>query len=460
MNRDAKAEKIWGKLDEDNRRPLLNSVQVGKNHLDLSSGCVILGGRNGVGKTRLLRSVGTLLGDDALYLDLHHLSEQAMILLRSRDDEEGAVEDVGVYTPSAETLDDLTRVIGRKYSLVEWADLELVPFEPEVAKAFEWDRGQSYVPYFRVTHHDRSYTGREMGLGEFTVHFLFWILEQYRDRGNLTLLLDEPDAFLPPIGIKALLQELLAVCVERKWQLILTTHADEMIRSAMDHNAFVLLSKDEDGDVTAHPVGENRHLASFLLARPPVERILYCEDESASFLIDSILRKSKLLSRKSFAIAWTGGNGELVALRSRIPHPARFAIQLTFVFDGDQWDKTTSVEGAWPARFLPTGGDPDAMFRDAVNAENLSARLDVPVEQIRAFLGSIEGQEDHDWTNKLGEEYGRNRTLAALADGWVSEHETECVEFARHLTTNEEFKLHSSQMKLQRQKANGNKNST
>ena len=448
MKRDAKAQDVWKQLNFENRRPALAAVQLGSSQYDLSSPCVVIGGRNGVGKTRVLRQIGKLLGPEAVFIDLHHLSEQAMILLRSRGDEEGAVEDAGTYSPSSARLDDLTRIIGRRYSSVQWANLELVPSEPEVAESFKWSNDQPSVPYFEVQHDSQSYSSTEMGLGEFTMHFLFWIIEQHRDKQNLTLILDEPDAFLPPVGVRALLHALLAICVERRWQLVLSTHSDEMIRSAVEHDAFVLLSKSATGDTTAQKTNKNLEIASFLLSRPPVSKIVYCEDESASYMIDSMIRRTNTIARKSVAVAWGSGNGDLVSLRSRLPNPSKFEVQFAFVFDGDQWDKTESVAGAWPARFLPTGSDPDEMFRVAHDPAVLASRLAKPVEEIQAFLESIDGEENHDWTNKLANEFGRAQTLTILSDLWVDKNRKSAEEFCMQLNKPDEFLHHSSQISL------------
>src|SRR3546814_6656475 len=104
--------------------------------------------------------------------------------------------------PSQSRIDDLHKIIGRTYESVEWSALDLGPAEDTVADVFRWRSDQPVVPYFRVTYRGRTYASPEMGLGEFSVHFLLWILEQYADRGDrgdeekiTTLLLDEPDAF-------------------------------------------------------------------------------------------------------------------------------------------------------------------------------------------------------------------------------------------------------------------------
>ena len=150
-------------------------------YLDLGTPCTVLGGRNGAGKSRLLRRLDAHLGEKALLIDLHHLSEQALILLRSRDDFEAMSEEVDSLGPSGDRLTDLEKIVGRKYDELEWFALEVEPDDEVIAKRFSWVGDQPVIPYFRASYRGHEYTSREMGLGEFSVHFLFWILDHFRD---------------------------------------------------------------------------------------------------------------------------------------------------------------------------------------------------------------------------------------------------------------------------------------
>lgn len=149
--------------------------------VDLSQPCLVLGGRNGAGKTRILRSIAALDGVESILIDLYHLAEQALIVLRSRIDFDVMAEE---YTPlflNADTTSAVSQIVGRDYELIEWYSFEVEPSDPDVAVRFCWSGTQSLIPFFRVRRQGLEYTSRDMGLGEFCVHFLFWILEQYRE---------------------------------------------------------------------------------------------------------------------------------------------------------------------------------------------------------------------------------------------------------------------------------------
>ena len=446
--RTVEEQRAWERLGRRNKRQALEKINVGGEDHDFSSPCVVFGGPNGSGKSPMLRSIAETLGDRGLFLDLHHLAEQAMILLRSREDVEDLADEAGLFAPDDKRVEDLTRIVGREYSSVEWSQLDLLPAETEVAEIFKWGSDQATVPYFRVEHRGFTYSGREMGLGEFTMHLLMWILEQYRPVEDLTLLLDEPDAFLPPVGVERLLHRLLIICAERGWQLILSTHSEEMIRTAVRREAFVLLHVDVTGKTKAMPSRGNRNIAAPLLTKPSAEYVLFCEDESAFYLVQSMLRASDHLQPSTVAIAWGKGHGYMRSLRDALPKPARFGIRFVFVFDGDQWDSVQAQEGRWPSRFLPTEKDPDTLFRQALDLDVLSTRLGVSTATVESYLAAIEGYENHDWVNHLADHFGRPATLTALADAWVSQHAKYSAEFVKQMTSKQELLLHSTQLSL------------
>jgi energy-coupling factor transporter ATP-binding protein EcfA2 len=446
--RDAEERQVWKRLGSRNARPELGNFDINGQTHDLSAPFVVVGGRNGAGKSRLLRSVAEEIGDQGLFLDLHHLSEQAMILLRSQTDVEELADEAGLYEPDAKRVEDLSRILGRTYSSVEWSELDLIPAEPEVANIFKWGGKQPTVPYFRVGHRDATYSGREMGLGEFTMHLLMWILEQYRSTENLTLLLDEPDAFLPPVGVQRLLRRLLLMCKERGWQLILTTHSEEMIRTAVDHDAFLLMYVDDAGQTRARAARDDRRIVAPLLTRPGVERVLFCEDEAAYYLIQSMLASSDAIEDGAVATAWGQGHGYIRELRKALPKPPRFDLAFTFVFDGDQWAEVDYVPQRWPVRFLPTGGDPDALFRGALDIDFLAGRVGASVSVVESYLSGIDGEEDHDWVNSLADHFGRPMTLKALADSWVGQNLDHSNAFVEQIASRDDILLHPTQVAI------------
>ncbi|WIM71001.1 ATP-dependent nuclease [Corynebacterium suedekumii] len=433
--RRAAEQDVWRALHKSQQQQTSKPVAFGKVNFDISVPCTVIGGRNGAGKTRLLKYIEDHLGDNGLLLNLHFLCEQALIVLRSRDDFSEMTQEFEVLGPDKDRQDDVQRIIGREYERIEWYALEVEPSDKTVAERFCWGGEQPLLPYFEVQSHGVRYSSESMGLGEFSVHMLFWILEQYRGVENLTLLLDEPDAYLPPIGASALLVRLLNICLQRGWRLIISTHSSEMIAEALGAEAFMLLRTDVEGGIIAVHSQDDPSSADTLLARPPIRHIIFVEDESAFMLARILIEKLDRRLTKTSAIIWGNGAGYLSALQQHLPRPPSSDLHYVYLFDGDQHEdfkKSTSKQ--WPALLLPTKDDPDELFRTLrTSVGKLAERLRIPGEELGRFLDSIEGEDPHDWVNDFGHEYGRQQVLRTLSELWVESNEAAVRPFLEEL---------------------------
>lgn len=413
--------------------------------VDLSQPCLVLGGRNGAGKTRILRSIAGLSDVDGILIDLHHLAEQALIILRSRVDFDMMAEEYTPLSLSDDTNSAVSQIVGRDYDLVEWYSFEVEPSDPEVAQRFRWSGEQSLIPFFRVERRGLTYTSRDMGLGEFCVHFLFWILEQYREEKTVTLLLDEPDAYLPPIGVSTLLHHILRICLSRNWNVILTTHSEEMIRQARKHDAFMLLRLDGEEPRAIH-CKDDPTIGNTLLTSPPIQLLLFCEDESACALTRALLDLADQELSECTSVVWGDGDGYLVTLRRSMPRPPDPDLEFAFVFDGDQRSAVPhSTPPQWPAVFLPTEDDPDDLFKAlASNVDELAGTLDEPRHKLVEILDALEGEDGHDWVNRLADRYGRQLVLTRVANLWARLHPAEATAFLESIRAGLEHQIHTS----------------
>lgn len=421
--REAKEREAWVSLKKSYGASPTNPFAVGNSSINLAAACTVIGGKNGTGKSRLLRDIHAAHPDSTVLLDMHHLCEQALVILRSRTDLDEMVQEFDSLGPDGNRLNDIQRVIGRKYESVQWYALEIAPPDKDIAAKFRWagdEEDEPLVPFFRVQYRSIPYTSKDMGLGEFSMHFLFWILEQYRDTKDLTLLLDEPDAYLPPIGVERLLARLLDICLRRRWHVIITTHSEEMITRALEEDSLTVLRVDGAGGTVALHSATTPDVAAELLSRPPIDRVLFVEDESAWHLTRALLEAHSARLSRATSVVWGEGHGYLRELHKSLPRPARSELKFGYVLDGDQRGTEGPLDRRWPAIFLPTEDDPDTLFQAAAgDPPKLADRLGADLTSLQLLLDAIEAADHHDWVNKLGDRYGRSNALRVLATLWV-----------------------------------------
>ncbi|WP_461163591.1 P-loop NTPase family protein [Arthrobacter sp. R4-81] len=347
-------------------------------------------------------------------------------------------EESGPIDLDYKMVQTLSRIIGRDYEYVQWYSLEFEPNE-EYRDSFQWPGGQILVPHFKVKHRGIEYSSLDMGLGEFSVHLLFWVFEIYRDAEDLHVLLDEPDAFLPPVTAERLASRLIQTANSRSWTLTIATHSEAIIELACENDSFVLLRSSEDGIEAYASQDYGVEIAAELLPPRGVSAVLFCEDESAAALTRAILHTHRSWLAASTAVIWKDGDGYLRMLARHLPRYKGMSISFGLIFDGDQRGKVEDAETAtgWPSLFLPSGISPDALFRSlSLYPSALASSLGVESHKINIALDALQGADDHDWVNGICDRFGaRTFVLDALADLWVIKNSQDTADFLEELQT-------------------------
>lgn len=421
-------------------------------------------GLNGSGKTRLLSDVAANWCGTSEVISLHAECERMLRVLESRDDianlrvdsdefrqflGENDRQDIREYEEA------ICEVVGRKYELVECYQLDYSDTAEGSASP------EQTIPFFVVRSHNTVYTSLQMGLGELSTFTLFWRLARLRqqleandDRADDTvpaddasfnqeqpevlIALDEPDAYLPPQGGLALLNQMAVLCDTFNWSTIVSTHSLPAITLAHHHGSLWVLPQrrsDESHEVAIHS-DQNPDTLIPIIGKPNAEVVIFVEDESASALISAILLYESRTLRSSCEIFWVNGTGPLDTIRKTLPREGRDSrIHYMFCYDGDaratgfehapKQEIATRKERERDPRtiFLPTNLDPDSLLMSLANQRRLASQLAQRTGQnesvIRLILDGIEGRDPHDWVNGLGEELGRQVILHCLPSLWL-----------------------------------------
>lgn len=430
--------KIWSNLRKSSSAlvPLDLEHEIDRDStLKLDERALVLAGFNGAGKSKALDALAGSLEARAVHIRLHELCEQIRVVLASRDDVDQMEAEVGPMSVDTELFASIQRVIGRDYQTIEWFGLELQS-TTDGFRGWQVSDDEFRVPHFRVTADGYTYSSLEMGLGEFSIHVLFWILWQYREIPGLVVLLDEPDAYLPPRTKLRCFALILDFALKYEWQIVTSTHSQDLISAAREHGALRGLTR-IGGVSTVADREYGLQLVRELIGNESADLILFCEDEQAAALIRSLLRSHGRQSVEKTVVIWKNGDGYLKSLAKHLPRTDVSPIKYSLVLDGDMrgtWDASKNPSG-WPVLYLPTDKSPEHLMSfGKADLTGLSAGLAVNAVALALMLDGIEGADPHDWITELCERTGRRtETLDALADVWVSRNPELAAQFAAEL---------------------------
>lgn len=420
----ARERDYWKKLDNKwkNREPITVTAGVSPP-LRLDRGTNVLGGLNGAGKSRLLRTISDQLGSRALLLRTSEAVEQTLLALRSIEELSLLADETGSALLEVERRADTERIVGREYQELDWYSLEIEDLQEGIEPIFRDGDGGILVPHFKALYGGIAYTSLEMGLGEFSTHLLMWLLEQHRESTGLTIILDEPDAFLPPSAALRMMHRLQKMAFDRDWRIVIASHSEALIEVALRKGNFIRLYPVGNSirSATRATLPSEPDLVVDLLPSPMPRVVAFCEDELAALFFQELMGKGLSRSADFFDTVWKDGHGYIRVLDGALPQssPDQW-IKFVMVLDGDQRDEEP-LAGDWPVLFLPGTADP---------AELLYAMRSVPAwiasafnrseEVIGPMLSALEGYDAHDWVATLSQRYGNAEDgMRRLIRKWV-----------------------------------------
>jgi hypothetical protein len=395
--------------------------------LELRSLVTVISGLNGVGKTRLLRLAADAIGEDARLISVHNLCIWLQTELATRADLKDLVDEAGALPIDKEAIAAVKAIVGRDYDDISWYALDIAdsPFADIV--------GDDVVPFFEVTDGPVHYQSSQMGLGELAAHVLLWINWYLRETDGLVLLLDEPDAYLPPSSRELLLDHLASHAVVRKHAVVVTSHNRELIEPALNQDGVLAYLGVQDGAATLTTEPDDlREIVGTVLfdvgpapEEPPapveLRLLAWVEDDAAAALTTALFAAIAPELIESIAIYWGSGNGGLVQLESHLPRPevAPHPLEFALIFDGDQDKVPKHRVDRWPAVRLPGERSPDELFVEHLSGslDQLTSALDGRKPVVAALLERLRGLDPHDWTDGFIEGTGLTRAdgLALLS---------------------------------------------
>lgn len=412
------------------------------NNGSASERVFVIAGLNGTGKSRLLSKLNATPGSNLL-ICVHELCEYTRTSLRSRvQNLEGFTEDEGAEAIPKEVIDGISAIVGRQYEEVRWYSLDFDPGTegggPVGFHLAEDVEPVEKVPYFTVKYGGHNYDSLGMGLGELSVHLLFWYLNQLRLCKGLTLFLDEVDAYLAPSTRERLLGSLLRLAHQNTWRVVMTTHSQEIMTAALSHHCLYVAEPDDQADARVHFIDYAGSSQIEALLPTSTSIWAFVEDESAKVLLAEILRRLRPALVPQVLIIFGGGTGRLRALAKAMPKSPVLPVKLVYVFDGDAEEealKANNDTAGWSALTLPTDFDPDTLMRTAADdVPALAKALHHDETHVRSCLLRYAGEDAHDWVNNVSDRLGnRLAVMGAFCGIWLDTNSLETEDFCVRL---------------------------
>jgi predicted ATPase len=290
------------------------------------------------------------------------------------------LEAVGSRKANDEELGLLSYIIGKKYTLVETYELELAE--------------QGVLPYFRVSSNGVTYSSETMGLGELSVHYIFWHLTTMPK--NSILLIEEPETYLTPRSQEALLDVLFKISDEKRVWIILSTHSPNIIKRIPNKHIRVLNRVNDEVEIIV-PEDQSDHLR-ILGIMPRKQGIILVEDRAAreyancwiGYFMPNLLSEYEIIDVKS--------KENIISILTNFPKTGPW-FKIIGLLDGDQRGKVNGNSFNWGYSFLPSSKAPEQYLMEIAysNREELAIRLGRKVDIINTTFSALEGADHHDW---------------------------------------------------------------
>lgn len=465
--RAAKVQDHWRRLRNERKGARLHKLII-SDHASLEDGEIDLGGRrisalcglNGAGKSRTVRILAGLMcsardflsdaevgedcsvelslresgGLEAVILDRNevrslgsyvepHLDSPRLIhYFRSENNFDEVLQQFEFARWDSRQLDEASSITLRKYSWIEVAELDPIqpqgpggptaPFDPLV---------RSQVPFFRVKKGKAIYDSRGMGTGEFSALYLLWNLYFHKPE---ILLLEEPEAFLPPKSQIALMDIIARFLVESGASALITTHSKHVLTRLRLEEISVI----SNGSILS--AGHRQLLESWGLREPvqPKTSTVIVEDSAAAVFTKCLFDKFCDTDTIDLDIRVGGSNGEIFAVLLALAGVSGERL-VVGILDGDQrtvvreHGHSSILEAA--SCFLPGDSGPDSLLKEAAyaNKNGFIEALEADSEDLAlAALDGAESVEFHDWARDVASALSltEEEVLVACFSAWCA----------------------------------------
>ncbi|WP_277973090.1 ATP-dependent nuclease [Pantoea agglomerans] len=348
------------------RRVTINEVKgiSDKFCLELNTGISVLCGKNGVGKSTILKSIYSYIKKDKLVTSRFDLSNVSLSLMKKNNEEESidnaivnylepSVEcnkiisfllssdnvsdliegvDPNGFLGKKENVEIMGNIIGRVYSKVEIYEVEGA-------------LGDDYTfPFIKVTLPDGlEYSCLEMGAGEYLCMYLFWYINWIEK--NSILLIDEIENCISVYSQEYLMDFLAHVSSRRGIWMILSSHSESILSKVGIGNARLISNINSVGISVVSPKHERKYFTA-LGIKPRKKGVFLVEDKfSYMFLKEILNRAASDIAYDYHIVSFHDGESDIEKVVKHFNPNKKIDFSFFAVFDADMHPKIVKLIG-------------------------------------------------------------------------------------------------------------------
>jgi len=243
-----------------------------------------------------------------------------------------------------------------------------------------------------------------MATGELSVFYLAWSLA-FSQPGSI-ILIEEPEAFLPPLSHPAVFALICQSSVENQHAFVISTHSAEI--ASQFHEANLLSVRVQGGKSLVPSTRESKlRVLSRLGLLPAKSGVLFVEDRLAKIVLEEFLHHYEFAISARLEIAERDGDGGVHAALKGLPNGLS---SLTFlgVLDGDVKARAQRWKVAESLVFLPFALSMEREFFAVLSARTTAFAKEINRAQdaVEDALVAHNGADYHDRFGFLAEDLG------------------------------------------------------
>lgn len=326
----------------------------------------------------------------------------------SGSDEEGYDRGAHLVTLAERTYELQKRYFSGDIEVLK-ADIDAFELEQEFIKLASYINRKSYskiliwevdaegdksLPYFQITDTDGlTYESPEMSTGELSVLYIAWVIRSSAPYS--LILIDEPEAFLPPATHEAVFAMLARYAEAKRLGLIITTHSAVLTELAPSQTLYPIRKTNNTHQIVS---GKSAARALTVLGLTPSKScMLFVEDALIQEVVTDVIATYDLHTVCNFEIARLQGDGSVRnALKSVPQNSSRIAF--AGVLDGDMKQAASKWEVANRLAFLPFARAPEAEMIALAEQypKRMAKALGRTATQVENTLGASKGFDPHE----------------------------------------------------------------